>query len=202
MGSFVSGIADGGDDAQRSAETVAANVEEPLSGIGGNSYSWGYDFLSNFNNGLVHLWNYTLFPNIQSIAGTIEAWLGHSVPDKGPLKDDDKWGADFVMNLVNGMRDKESDLYKQVKRMSEIVEDGFDPEMSLNAAYEAVDGIRSKADRQSRMAAAAAGTTINLNMTLDVSNVSVRSEQDIDRLADEISKRMAAAAARQLAGRL
>lgn len=199
---LASGISNGGSDAERNAETVASNIERPFSGIGSGSYSWGYDFLVNFNNGLVSVWNNSLFPNIQNIANTITSWLGHSVPDEGPLRNDDEWGADFVMNLVNGMHDKESDLYKQVKRMAEIVEDGFDPEMSLDAAYEAVNGIRSKADRQSRMAAAAAGTTINLNMSLDVSNVSVRSEQDIDRLADEISKRMAAAAARQLAGRL
>lgn len=202
MMTITSGIASGGVQAEQSSRNVATNIQGTFSGMGGgSSYSWGYDFLMNFNSGVVSVWNNYLFPNIQNIARTVTAWLGHSVPDKGPLRDDDKWGGDFVMNLVNGMHDKESDLYKQVKRMAEIVEDGFNPDMSLDAAYEAVNGIRSKAGRQAQ-AAAGTATTINLNMSLDVSNVSVRSDQDIDRLADEISKRMAAAAARQLAGRL
>lgn len=202
MGALSDGISHGGRMAEYNADNVASNINGSFSGLGGGqSYMWGYDFLSNFNSGLVSVWNNNLFPNIQTIANTITAWLGHSVPDKGPLQNDDEWGADFVMNLVNGMHDKESDLYKQVKKMAEIVEDGFDPELSLDAAYEAVGGIRGKANRQVQPVAGA-GTTINMTMNLDLSNVSFRSEQDIDRFADEVSKRMAAAAARQMAGRL
>ena len=192
----------GGDDLERSAGTIASNVESEFSGMGGGTFTWGYDFILGLNNGVVNAWNNILFPNIRSIAGTIEDWLGHSVPDKGPLKDDDKWGADFVMNLVNGMHDKESELYKQIQRMSEIVEDGFDPDVTLDAAYEAVNGIRSNAAKRRKGDATNEAPVINMTMNLDVSNVTVRSDQDIDRLADEISKRMAAAAARQMAGRL
>lgn len=207
FGTFMSNMNDvlirGGNDLSATAGNISSNVEDQFSNMGnGNEYTWGSHLIANLNNGMVNAWNNTLFPNIQSMANTIEQWLGHSVPDKGPLKDDDKWGGDFVMNLVNGMHDKESDLYKQVKRMSEIVEDGFDPDMTLDAAYEAVNGIRSGRARQQQSAAQSTAPVINMSINLNMSGINMRSDQDIDRQVDEISKRLAAAAARELAGRL
>lgn len=196
-------LVSGGNDLSTTAGNISSDVESQFSNMGnGNEYTWGSHLIANLNNGMVNAWNNTLFPNIQSMANTIEQWLGHSVPDKGPLKDDDKWGGDFVMNLVNGMHDKESDLYKQVKRMSEIVEDGFDPDMTLDAAYEAVNGIRSGRARQQQTAAQSSAPVINMSINLNMSGINMRSDQDIDKQVDEISKRLAAAAARELAGRL
>ena len=41
---------------------------------------------------------------IEGAAGFIDDLLGHSVPSKGPLKDDDKWMPDFMDNLVVGIK--------------------------------------------------------------------------------------------------
>ena len=43
---------------------------------------------------------------IAAVASKIANFLHHSVPDEGPLKDDDKWGAEMMMNIANGMQSK------------------------------------------------------------------------------------------------
>lgn len=86
------GIADG-------FETVKTWFEE----LPGRALRWGKDFLQNFVDGI-----FDKFPALKkvigSITGEIDDNLGHSVPSKGPLKDDDKWMPDFMQNLYLGIK--------------------------------------------------------------------------------------------------
>lgn len=86
------GIADG-------FEAVKTWFEE----LPGRALQWGKDFLQNFVDGI-----FEKFPALKkvigSITGEIDDNLGHSVPSKGPLKDDDKWMPDFMQNLYSGIK--------------------------------------------------------------------------------------------------
>lgn len=86
------GIADG-------FEAVKTWFEE----LPGRALQWGKDFLQNFVDGI-----FDKFPALKkvigSITGEIDDNLGHSVPSKGPLKDDDKWMPDFMQNLYLGIK--------------------------------------------------------------------------------------------------
>lgn len=69
----------------------------------GRALQWGKDFLQNFVDGIFDKFP-TLKKVIGSITGEIDDNLGHSVPSKGPLKDDDKWMPDFMQNLYLGIK--------------------------------------------------------------------------------------------------
>lgn len=47
-------------------------------------------------------------------------YLHHSTPEKGPLKDDDQWGSDFVQNIIDGMENKRSDLSRTAEEIAGI----------------------------------------------------------------------------------
>lgn len=80
-------------------ESVKTWFEE----LPGRALQWGKDFLQNFVDGI-----FKKFPALKkvigSITGEIDDNLGHSVPSKGPLKDDDKWMPDFMQNLYLGIK--------------------------------------------------------------------------------------------------
>jgi hypothetical protein len=60
-----------------------------------------------------------------TIAGIIGGFLHHSVPDEGPLKDDDKWGGEFVDNLINGMQSRISSLQTAARMVASTMSGQF-----------------------------------------------------------------------------
>lgn len=188
----------------RAAGMVATDVARPFEENAENSFTWGNHMMVGYNNGIVDQWNRgTLLSNIRNIGQSIKNILGFSVPKEGPMSDADKWGPDMVQLIADGIRDEQGTLIRRVEKMSRAVEDAFDPTLTVDAAYEALDTIGR--NRKNAMGSiienhSAAPVTINLNM--DLSNVSIRSDEDIEKLAEVMSQKMAAQAARQLAGRL
>lgn len=187
------------------ADMLASDVASPFNRLPSEMYVSGWDMLIEFNNGLVNAWNHgsNLKESIENVAWYIKDRLGFSVPKKGPMSDADKWGPDMVQLIADGIRDEQNTLVRRVEKMSRAVEDAFDPTLTVDAAYEALDTIGR--NRKNAMGSiienhSAAPVTINLNM--DLSNVSIRSDEDIEKLAEVMSQKMAAQAARQLAGRL
>lgn len=166
------------------------------------SYRWGSDIGYNLAYGLRSTLT-DVYNAAWEVANSIFSVLHHSVPEEGPLSDDDKWGGDLVQNIIDGMREREHDLSRQAEKMARVLEDGFNPTLTVDAAYEALDTIgknRSKSLGSIVESNSAPSITIELNMNL--SDVSFRSDADIDRLARVVSQEMAAQASRQLAGRL
>ena len=190
----------------RNAQSISNAAVAPFGGLSGDMYTSGWDMLVQFNNGLVEAWNRGsgLKESIENVAQYITDRLGFSVPKYGPMSGADKWGPDMVYLIADGIRDKQNVLIRQVEKMSDAMEEAFDPTLSVDAAYEALDTIGKK--RSASLGAivesnsAAPSVTINLNMNL--ADVSIRSDDDITRLAKVMSQEMAAQATRQLAGRL
>ena len=67
------------------------------------AWQWGKDMLKNFVNGIKG-GKGEVEDAVSDVTGPIESNLHHSVPDEGPLKDDDKWMPDFISNLAVGIR--------------------------------------------------------------------------------------------------
>ena len=67
------------------------------------AWQWGKDMLKNFVNGIKGDKG-EVEDAVSDITEPIESNLHHSVPDEGPLKDDDKWMPDFINNLAVGIR--------------------------------------------------------------------------------------------------
>ena len=110
---------------------------------------------------------------------------------------------DLVQNIIDGMRDREHDLARQAEKMARIMEDGFDPTLTVDAAYEALDTIgKNRTKSLGSIVETNTAPAINVTLNMNLSDVSFRNDADIDRLARVMSQEMAAQAARQLAGRL
>ena len=200
---YNSGLMSGFGNAISTTSDTANQMTYIMQGPGETSEVSGSDFMSNFISGVVSTWNVYGVSTFMAILQWIADHWAFSVPDKGPLHHQDEWGGHFMDNLIDGMRDKEGELYKQVNKMARAVEEGFDPTLSVDAAYDAIDSINRNRAKSAAQAASYAGdknTSIEVNVNL--SNVSLRSDADIEKLANEVSQRMAAQVRRQQAGRL
>jgi len=200
--SLVTGISKGGHNVSAAATDIADKASGPVEGLSAFSFTWGSDFVTSFVSGIwskmTDVGNAAL-----SVANSAYMYLHHSVPDKGPLADDDKWGGDLVQNIIDGMRDREHDLARQAEKMARIMEDGFDPTLTVDAAYEALDTIgKNRTKSLGSIVETNTAPAINVTLNMNLSDVSFRNDADIDRLARVMSQEMAAQAARQLAGRL
>ena len=204
MHNYGSGAVRGGAFAEDETSTVFGKIENVFKGPGSNSYLWGWDMLVNFGNGVAEAWDRGGVGGVINFAAEQLARIWeHTTPKEGPLKDDDEWGGHLMDNIINGMLSREGELIRQTERIASAMESAFDPTLTVDAAYEAIGSInkgRSAVASVSSGGASASvgGMTVNINF----GDVSVRSDEDIDRLATEISRRMAAQARRHNAGRL
>ena len=82
-----------------------------------NARTWGKDMLQNFINGIEERFPF-LSDIIKKITGEVDDNLGHSVPKKGPLKDDNKWMPDFMDNLTNGIKGKLPEIRSVIKTLA------------------------------------------------------------------------------------
>ena len=100
---------------------------------------------------------------------------------------------DFMQDLLDQMRGYEGELKTQATRMREIIEDAFDPRLSIEAAYEAMERI-SNGELKRQQTIAASSTQNNDNrqfqITISIPEVVVREEADIDKLSQQIALRV------------
>lgn len=71
-------------------------------GLIGKAISWGLHLVQNFASGILGAAG-SVANAVGNIAGLISGFLHHTVPDMGPLADDDRWGGHFVENFARGM---------------------------------------------------------------------------------------------------
>ena len=99
------------DNAVQPLLNLKDKVEEIFNGIKDfilefvdGALDWGGDMINNFAQGITNGLD-TLTGAIDDITGTLSANLEHSVPDEGPLSDDDKWMPDMMQSFAKGIRD-------------------------------------------------------------------------------------------------
>lgn len=106
-------------------------MQNALAGTG----VWGLHGVQNFASGMR-----AGIPYVSSAANAVAAAasgpLKHSVPEFGPMADDDVWGAHMVQNLIGGMERETPNLRRQVDATAQLVRDGmrFDAEVSRTGA--------------------------------------------------------------------
>ena len=93
-----------------------------------DSWSWGKDLVNNFASGMEYARS-SVSTVASTVSSTISAWLKHSVPERGPLHDDDVWGLHFMQNFANGMMQGEamlrSTVYGMASNFESDVNDAF-----------------------------------------------------------------------------
>jgi len=109
-------IAERFDDWKTGVQTIKDSFQEIID----SAWSWGSDIISNFINGVKSEWdNFT--DTWETGAEIISSLFKHSVPEKGPLKDDDKWMPDMMDNLIHGITSKQSELQHTISDTAEII---------------------------------------------------------------------------------
>ena len=92
--------------------------------VDGNT--WGSDLTKNISAGMTSLASRILVTNAaQGIAGIISNYLHHSVPDKGPLKDELTYMPDMIDNLVYGINSNKKKVEKASESVAESIKTGL-----------------------------------------------------------------------------
>ena len=93
--------------------------------------TWGADLIANFISGITNSFG-NLTSTLSSIAGTIDSYIGFSVPEKGILH---TWaynnpGADMIDLFAEGMDDEKYALQKALVQTGDIIYNGMTPDYS------------------------------------------------------------------------
>lgn len=114
--------------------------------------------------------------------------------DEDSLRSQAQRMADIVGSGFDNLADSTKlKLLEQSRMMTNIIEEGFDPRLSLESAYQAIDQI--DAAEFKRQQVLAANSTMNndnrsFNISISIPEVVVREEADIDRLSQQIALRV------------
>ena len=186
---FASGIDAAWNDVNTAAQSLSSTVTDELDSVQDWTYNSGHNAGTNFASGLDDAYNSVVGAALD-IANAVADYLHFSVPEKGPLADEDEWGVDMVDNLINGMVSREDRLRRQTERMAGIVEDGFDPTLSVGD----IEGVELARNRSTIAAAAAArgqqaGLVLNVNFEKPV----IRDENDITKITRQMTSALARA---------
>lgn len=85
----------------------------------GNAYDSGVDFDENLAQGIED-GTVRIDEATGQVTAGINSVLGFSVPEEGPLSDQDEWGGHFMDNLVDGMRSGMPALRRTIRDVAEL----------------------------------------------------------------------------------
>lgn len=109
-------IAERFDDWKTGVQTIKDSFQEIID----SAWNWGSDIIDNFIGGLKSKWD-EWTDTWEEFGGFIYDLLHHSTPEKGLLKDDDKWMPDMMDNLIHGITSKQSELQHTISDTAEII---------------------------------------------------------------------------------
>lgn len=104
---------------------IVQSVKDGFMDMVDDALSWGSHLVQNIAQGIRNAIDWVTGA-ASSVASAIAGILHHTVPDEGPLADDDEWGGHLVQNLTKGMAAEESNLRRQSNRVAGIVRDSMD----------------------------------------------------------------------------
>lgn len=89
-----------------------------------NALEWGMDMINALVDGITNAIP-NLINGVSNVASTIADYLHFSVPDKGPLADFDKSGADMVDEFINSMDSESGNLQRALYNTSNLIYNGM-----------------------------------------------------------------------------
>ena len=106
-------------EAKTAAEKLSQEVETGFkSKIDGQK--WGSDLAFNVSSGMTNQQSKNWVSGAASkVAGWISEQLHHTTPEKGPMKDDDKWMPDFIDNMASGILNNKSKVTNAISQLTQ-----------------------------------------------------------------------------------
>ena len=89
-----------------------------LSGLGGNSYTWGGHMISGFANGIQD-YAYKVTNEVKKAANIVASWLHFTRPDTGPLREYEQWMPHMMEGLGKTLAMSTPKFIGQVKSLSQ-----------------------------------------------------------------------------------
>jgi len=104
---------------------MGRNAAEKIGSIAGKSYKWGVNLIQGFLDGM-----FSMFTSIEYVArnaaAIIRSYLGwYSPTKKGPGRDSDEWGPNFMKMFTNGISMNLPNLEQSVNMSASSMESGF-----------------------------------------------------------------------------
>ncbi|MCI9087911.1 MAG: hypothetical protein HFJ32_05120, partial [Clostridia bacterium] len=92
-----------------------------------NGLKWGSDLASNIASGLKSNTSIgQVAASAAAVAGCVSDYLHHTVPEKGPLKEDDKWMLDMMDNFAQGMEKGLPKVIEKSKKVARDIKNSFE----------------------------------------------------------------------------
>lgn len=103
-----------------------------------SAQEWGRHLASNFASGIRNGGS-IVEGAASALAQAASRFLKHSVPEAGPLSDDDLWGSHLVQNIIGGMRAELPELSRMADTVAQTLSGGvsgaLDPTLDLAPTY-------------------------------------------------------------------
>ena len=132
------------------SETISSTLDgitNTFSDLTNNAYSWGVDFIGNFENGIVSKMQ-SVLSRVQSLASQISSYMHFSTPDRGPLASADEWMPDFMKLLAEGIDSNKYLVDNAMKGLSYDMADAIVNPIDPDELYGAVRRGASDATTQ------------------------------------------------------
>lgn len=118
---FVGKIGQWGTDVYNKAKTsfqdTIDKIAEFFTGLPDKAIQWGKDMIQGFIDGIKNMIG-GITDAVGNIGNTIKEWLHFSRPDKGPLREYEKWMPDFMKGLAKGIHDNKYRVLDEIKDLS------------------------------------------------------------------------------------
>lgn len=109
--------------------TVAGQIIETiwnvLKSLPGKALQWGKDMLQGFIDGIKGMIG-NIKDTVENVANSIKEFLHFTRPDKGPLREYEKWMPDMIKGLSRTLKNSSPELYNASKKLAEEVASNFD----------------------------------------------------------------------------
>ena len=141
------------------AGKIIQSIWNVLKELPGKALQWGKDMIQGLIDGIKNMIS-NVGNAVKGVADKIKSFLHFSRPDKGPLREYEKWMPDMVKGLSKTLKASSPELYKASKDLSEKIANGLD----LTNVYDKLSGaVQVEAQR------------LNTNLT---SNQLIKIERD------------------------
>ena len=129
--SFASGVGEwfANKNVEDQAAGVRKKVTDKLSEF--DSWTWGNHLVNNFAAGMEYARS-TVEQTSITVSSAIQRIFGHSVPQVGPMSDDDEWGLHFVQNITDGMLKGKPLLEQTAKDLAYMVDSTVNGDYSVS----------------------------------------------------------------------
>lgn len=99
---YANGI-EGNDAPKNASEEMATGAVEEVTSVTSQGSTWGADMCDGIAEG-INSHSYKVIEAAQALASGIDAYLGFSCPDVGPLSKYETWMPDFIHGMAKGIR--------------------------------------------------------------------------------------------------